>query len=97
MRAVKAKRIRSHAKSLLVMWLHSLLEKKEAAKITLANYLDYMPEQTHIMVNKTIKLSAYHPKWMSNQIKQILKIDPDLPIESIDLELIKWQANRSQE
>ena len=33
MRAVKAKQIRRHAKTLLVSWLHSLLEKAEADKI----------------------------------------------------------------
>jgi len=94
MRAVKAKRIRRHAKSLLVLWLRSLLEKEEADKININNYMSLMPKQTHVFLNGRMRLSAYHPKWVSNQIKHLLKIDPDLNIESIDLELIKWQANR---
>ena len=43
-----------------------------------------------------MRLNAYHPKWIAKKIKQLLKIDPKLDIESIDLELIKWQANRFQ-
>ena len=96
MRAVKAKRIRRHTKSLLVLWLRSLLNEEEAAKVTIDTYLSYLPKQTHIFINQHYKLSAYHPKWISNHIKRILKIDPDLQIENIDLELIKWQASRFQ-
>jgi hypothetical protein len=49
-----------------------------------------------VFLNGRMRLNAYHPKWIAKKIKQILKIDPDLRIESIDLELIKWQANRFQ-
>ena len=96
MRAVKSKRIRRHAKTLLVSWLHSLLDKEEADKINVSNYMSHMPKQTHIFLNGGMKLNAYHPKWVAKKIKQLLKIDPDLRIESIDLESIKWQANRFQ-
>ena len=48
MRAVKAKRIKRHAKTLLVSWLHSLLDKEEADKINVSNYMSHMPKQTHI-------------------------------------------------
>jgi|TARA_R100001530_G_C4295571_1_gene149136 hypothetical protein len=96
MRSVKARRIRKHTKTLLVAWLHSLLDKEEADKINVNNYMSYMPKQTHLFVAGQIRLSAFHPKWVSNKIKQLLKIYPYLEIESIDLELIKWQANRFQ-
>tara|TARA_R110002020_G_scaffold126093_4_gene283766 strand:- start:2306 stop:2599 length:294 start_codon:yes stop_codon:yes gene_type:complete len=96
MRSVKAKRIRKHAKTLLVTWLHTLLDKEEAAKININNYMSHMPKQTHIFVGGQLKLSAFHPKWVSNKIKQLLKIYPLLKIEDIDLELIKWKANQSQ-
>tara|TARA_R110002020_G_scaffold65744_2_gene173382 strand:- start:2303 stop:2596 length:294 start_codon:yes stop_codon:yes gene_type:complete len=96
MRAVKAKQIRRHAKTLLVSWLHSLLEKAEADKINVNNYNDYMPDQTHIFVEKQMRLSAYHPKWVIKKINRLLKEDASLKLEAIDLELIKWIANRSQ-
>ena len=96
MRAVKAKRIKRHAKTLLVSWLHSLLDKEEADKINVSNYMSHMPKQTHIFLNGKMRLNAYHPKWIAKKIKQLLKIDLKLDIESIDLELIKWQANRFQ-
>jgi hypothetical protein len=96
MRDIKAKRIRKHVKTLLVTWLHSLLDKEEADKININNYMSSMPKQTHLFIDGQLRLSAFHPKWVSNKIKQLLKIYPYLEIESIDLELIKWQANRFQ-
>jgi|TARA_R110000851_G_scaffold274615_2_gene427183 hypothetical protein len=96
MRNTKAKRIRKHSKTLLVSWLHSLLTEEEAAEITVSNYKDYMPDQTHIFVEKQMRLNAYHPKWVIKKINKLLKEDATLKLEAIDLELIKWIANRSQ-
>ena len=94
MRAVKAKRIRRHAKTLLVSWLHSLLDKEEADKINVSNYLSHMPKQTHIFLNGGMKLNAYHPKWVAKKIKQLLKIFPAIQIEDINLEMIAWKVKQ---
>ena len=92
----KSKRIKNHSESLLVLWMKGLLPEDEAEKVNLKTYKSMMPVQTHFMAQRTMYLNAYHPKWVAKKIKQLLKIDPDLIIESIDLELIKWQANRFQ-
>ena len=96
MRAVKSKQIRRHAKTLLVSWLHSLLDKEEADKINVHNYVDHMPKQTHIFINGKLMLSAFHPKWVVKKINRLLEENPNLNLKDIDLELIKWIANRSQ-
>jgi len=96
MNGKKAKAIRKQSTVLLVDWLHTLLEPEEAAKINIDNYMSFMPQQTHIYVHRKMSLSAYHPKWVSKKIKQLLNIFPTLTIEDINLELVQWKANRSQ-
>tara|TARA_R100000742_G_C4279678_1_gene105258 strand:- start:15471 stop:15764 length:294 start_codon:yes stop_codon:yes gene_type:complete len=95
-RGIRAKAIRNHSKTLLVSWLHTLLDKEEADKINIHNYMDHMPKQTHLFIEGQLRLSAFHPKWVVRKIKRLLKEDPDLNLKDIDLELIKWIANRSQ-
>lgn len=96
MNATKSKRIRRHSKKLLVSWLKSLLDSEEAEKITEENYEQLMPEQTHVYGGGKLRLNAYHPKWLSKKIKQLIKIFPEKEIEDIDLELVAWKAQKSQ-
>ncbi len=92
----RSKRVRNHATVLLVSWLRTLLTEEEGAKITVKNYADHMPEQTHIHANGKMMLNAYHPKWIVKKINQILKIYPHLQIEDVNLEMIQWKANKRQ-
>ena len=92
----KAKSIRKQTDVLLVEWLKSLLNKEEAHIITLDNYKEFMPDQTHIFVSNNMRLSAYHPKWMSKKIKQLIKIFPELEIKDITLEMVQWKMAKSQ-
>ncbi len=96
MNNTKAKRIRRHASTLLVGWLRSLLTEEEGAKINIKNYADHMPEQTHIYANRRMLLNAYHPKWITKKINQLLRIYPHLQVEDVDLELVQWKANKKQ-
>tara|TARA_R100001377_G_scaffold69773_1_gene45137 strand:+ start:338 stop:607 length:270 start_codon:yes stop_codon:yes gene_type:complete len=79
----KAKRIRIQAEILLVDWLKSLLSKEEGDQITLDSYKNFMPEQTHFMAQRTIYLNAYHPKWIQNKIKSILRKEPSRNLKTI--------------
>tara|TARA_R110000822_G_scaffold251181_1_gene378131 strand:+ start:5296 stop:5577 length:282 start_codon:yes stop_codon:yes gene_type:complete len=93
MNNTKAKLIRKQVKFILVEWMHTLLEDKEAAKINVSNVFNYLPEQTHYYSTTTLHLNSYHPKWISNKIKQLLKSKPHLNIQDINLELIQWKMN----
>jgi hypothetical protein len=86
----KAKQIRKQVKPVLVSWLKGLLSDEEAAKVNLFNVLNYMPTQTHFISERTMYLSAYHPKWVSNKIKKLLRAFPNLKINNVDLELVQW-------
>ena len=92
----KSKAIRRHSESLLVEWLQSLLSEEEGAAITVKNYKQFMPEQTHVFANQKILLNAYHPKWIAKKIKQLLLIFPDIKITDSSLEHIQWKAQRQQ-
>lgn len=92
----KSKAIRRHSESLLVEWLQSLLSEEEGVAITVKNYKQFMPEQTHVFANQKILLNAYHPKWIAKKIKQLLLIFPDIKITDISLEHIQWKAQRQQ-
>ena len=81
MNSKKAKSIRKQTDVLLVEWLRSLLNEEEANAVTLDNYKELMPDQTHIFVSNNMRLSAYHPKWMSKKIKQLIKIFQNLKLK----------------
>ena len=84
----KAKQIRKQTRCILVEWLKSLLPEEEANKINASNVLKYIPKDMYYSLSR--HLSAYHPKWISNRIKKLLKAFPTLSIKNIDLELIQW-------
>ena len=96
MNGKKAKRIRRHSRVLLVSWLKSLVSEEEAKNVTVKNYKQMMPEQTHAFVQNRFMLNAYHPKWIAKKINQLTSIYPKLKIEDVNLELVQWKANRSQ-
>jgi|TARA_R110000744_G_scaffold115319_2_gene215712 hypothetical protein len=86
----KAKQIKKQVRFILVEWLQSLLPEEEGKKINTSNVLKYIPKDMYYSVAATRYLSAYHPKWISNKIKKLLKVFPDLSVKSINLESIQW-------
>ena len=85
MNGKKAKRIRKHSGVIIVDWLRSLLSEEEEQGVTVDNYKNFMPEQTHYMAQRTMHLNAYHPKWVCNKITKIIKSNPHRVIETITL------------
>ena len=69
----KAKRIRRHAKHLMLEWLKTMVSEDEAKKVTIKNIQDYIPDQTHIYANKSLRVSAYTLRWFAQGIKKIIK------------------------
>jgi len=92
----RAKENRRHTETILVSWLHSLLNEEEGAKINIENYKDFLPKQTHFYAGRTLYLNAYHPQWIVKKIVQIKKIFPHIKTEDITLELIQWKAQRAK-
>jgi hypothetical protein len=85
----KAKQIRKHSGVIIVDWLRSLLSEEEGQGVTVDNYKNFMPTQTHYMANRTMHLNAYHPKWIRNKIQGLLKQNPKREIASITLDEMK--------
>lgn len=80
------KKIRAHAKAVTVEWLKSLVNEEEASKITINNYKQRMPSQTHFYLKRMMRLQSYSLKWMVKRIKKILKSQPSKQLETINLE-----------
>jgi|TARA_Y100000385_G_scaffold261403_1_gene292141 hypothetical protein len=91
----QSKRISKQSKVILVDWLRSLLPEEEASKINTTNCLDFIPEQTHFIANRTLYLNAYHPKWIRNKIKRMLRLFPDRSISDITFEDIQWLMQKN--
>ena len=89
MNGKKAKRIRKHSGVIIVDWLRSLISEEEGQGVTVDNYKNFMPTQTHYMANRTMHLNAYHPKWIRNKIQRLLKQNPKRVIASITLDEMK--------
>ena len=79
------KKIRARAKTITIDWLKSLVNKEEADKITLENYANKMPRQTHFLWERTIYLHSCHLKWVVTRIKKLLKHKPLIAISLEDL------------
>jgi len=75
MNGQKAKRIRRHAKKLMLDWIKSVVDEDEAKKVTLKNLYQYVPQQTHIYANQHLRVSSYTLRWFEQGIKKLLKKD----------------------
>lgn len=71
---------------LLVLWIKSLLNEEDAAGVSLANYKELMPDQTHLFLQGKLSLSAYSEKWMRKRMKKLVTLYPDRAIESFGLQ-----------
>ena len=80
-----SKRITRQVKEIIVEWFGTILSAEEAEKVTTTNCFEFMPDQTHFYAGRTMYLNAYHPKWISNKVKKLLKADPTLAIETLTL------------
>ena len=94
MNRTKSKRIKKHAETLQVEWLKSLLDTEEASKINKDNFREMLPAQTHIWAKGTVHTSFYTLKWLSNKIKQLIKILPDKQVEDVSSQDIEWKMSQ---
>ena len=56
------------------------------------NLDEFLPEQTHLWARQTMFTSFYTKKWLSNKIKQLLRIYPDKEVEDITSADVAWKA-----
>ena len=73
MNSKQEKKIRKHAKHLMVEWLKSVVPEEEQEKVTLENVHTYIPEQTHVYGNRSLHVSAYTLRWFIKGIKKLIK------------------------
>lgn len=85
MNSKKMKRINRHVANLLVLWLKGLLNEEDAAGVSLANYKELMPDQTHVFLQGKLSLSAFSEKWMRKRLKKLVTLHPNRTIESFGL------------
>jgi calcineurin-like phosphoesterase family protein len=86
MNSKKVKRINRHVRDLLVLWLQSLLNEEEAKQVSLANYKELMPDQTHVFLQGKLSLSAFSEKWMRKKMKKLVSQQPTRAVESFGLQ-----------
>tara|TARA_X000001388_G_scaffold30305_1_gene21499 strand:+ start:357 stop:626 length:270 start_codon:yes stop_codon:yes gene_type:complete len=82
----KSKQIRKKSKQLVVDWLKTMLVDEEKEKVSVDNIEKYLPEQTHIYMNKKVMLSAYTPRWFNQRIKKLISYKPLKDITWSDIE-----------
>jgi len=73
MNSKQEKKIRKHAKHLMVEWLKSVVPEEEQEKVTIVNVHNYIPEQTHVYGNRSLHVSAYTLRWFIKGIKKLIK------------------------
>ena len=49
---------------------YDLLLDEEKKKLSMDNFEKYLPEQTHVYMNKRIMVSSYTPKWYMKKLKK---------------------------
>jgi len=86
MNSKKVKKINRHVRDLLVLWLQSLLNEEEAKQVSLANYKELMPDQTHVFLQGKLSLSAFSEKWMRKKMKKLVSQQPTRAVESFGLQ-----------
>lgn len=73
MNSKQEKKIRKHAKHLMVEWLRSVVPDEEKDKVSIDNVQDYIPDQTHIYANSQLHISAYTLRWFTKGIKKLIR------------------------
>ena len=73
MNSKQEKKIRKHAKHLMVEWLRSVVPDEEKDKVSIDNVQDYIPDQTHVYANRQLHISAYTLRWFVKGIKKLIR------------------------
>ena len=73
MNSKQEKKIRKHAKHLMVEWLRSVIPDEDKDKVTVKNVHTYIPDQTHVYANQQLHISAYTLRWFVKRIKVLIK------------------------
>jgi len=81
----KSKAIRKKSVGFVVEWLKTMLVEEEKEKVSVKNYQNYMPTETHIFANNKFLISAYTPRWFGKLIKRKLKSKPIDKIQYSDI------------
>ena len=85
------KQINQQVGPILVDWLKTLVSEEEAKKITLDNYKELLPDQTHVFANNKFFLSTFSPRWVRKKLKALVARQPQRPINTYTLEDIKTE------
>ena len=83
------KQINKQVGPTLVAWLKTLVSEEEAKMITLNNYKELLPDQTHVFANNKFFLSTFSPRWVRKKLKRLVTEQPNRPINTYTLEDIK--------
>ena len=83
------KQINKQVGPILVAWLKTLVSEEEAKMITLNNYKELLPDQTHVFSNNKFFLSTFSPRWVRKKLKRLVTKQPNRPINTYTLEDIK--------
>jgi len=67
----KSKQIRKLSEQFVVTWLKSMLTDKEQKKVSITNFKQYLPEESHFYANRKLMVSAYTPRWFAKLIKKV--------------------------
>jgi len=85
----KSKAIRKQMKPLFLEWLSGLLPEEEAKTLREDNFNSYLPQETHLYIQGSIRLHSFSPRWLIKHIKIFSSRNPDVDIASISLEDLK--------
>lgn len=83
------KQINKQVGPILVAWLKTLVSEEEAEMITLNNYKELLPDQTHVFSNNKFFISTFSPRWVRKKLKGLVLRNPQKPINSYTLEDIQ--------
>lgn len=83
------KQINKQVGPILVAWLKTLVSEEEAEMITLNNYKELLPDQTHVFSNNKFFISTFSPRWVRKKLKALVLRNPQKPINSYTLEDIQ--------
>jgi|TARA_R100000781_G_scaffold31286_1_gene22748 hypothetical protein len=62
--------LRRKVKQIQVEWMHTLLPKEEADKITIKNIEEVLPKQQYYVSDRTMYLSFMNTKWVLKYLKK---------------------------
>jgi hypothetical protein len=70
--------LKNKARDILIEWVKTLVSQEDASKITVKNYMNYLPKISYFKAKESRRLSFFSLRWAKQRVKRLYKKGVDI-------------------